>query len=43
VFAKTLYPQLFADVDPQQTVKAIYDQFLPIPFSGTYWSQLPAK
>lgn len=43
VFAKALYPQLFKDVDPQQTVKEIYTQFLPIPFSGTYWTQLAAS
>ncbi|CAM3596869.1 ABC transporter substrate-binding protein [Rahnella bruchi] len=43
VFAKTMYPQLFADVDPQQTMKDLYAQFLPIPFSGTYWATLPAK
>jgi len=42
VFAKAMYPQLFKDVDPQQTVKEIYTQFLPVPFSGTYWTQLPA-
>ncbi|MDF1894146.1 ABC transporter substrate-binding protein [Rahnella contaminans] len=41
VFAKTLYPQLFKDVDPQETMKELYTQFLPVPFSGTYWSQLP--
>jgi len=40
VFAKALYPQLFADLDPQQTVREIYQQFLPIPFNGTYWDQL---
>lgn len=40
VFAKALYPQLFADVDPQQTVKDLYAQFLPIPFSGTFWTPL---
>src|SRR5476649_1466289 len=40
VFAKALYPQLFQDVSPQQTIKDLYAQFLPIPFSGTYWTQL---
>ena len=43
VFAKAMYPQLFKDVDPQQTMKDLYQQFLPVPFSGTYWSTLPAK
>ncbi|MBP2168850.1 iron complex transport system substrate-binding protein [Erwinia toletana] len=40
-FAKALYPQLFADVDPQQTMQQLYQQFLPLDFSGTFWSQLP--
>lgn len=35
--AKTLYPQLFADVDPQQTLQQIFHDFLPIPYSGTYF------
>jgi len=39
-FAKALYPQLFADVDPQQTMQHLYQQFLPLEFSGTFWSQL---
>lgn len=39
--AKMLYPQLFADVDPQQTMQQLYQQFLPLDFSGTFWSQLP--
>lgn len=43
VFAKALYPQMFADVDPQQTVKELYAQFLPIPFGGTYWTQLNVR
>lgn len=43
VFAKTMYPQLFKDVDPQQTMKDLYAQFLPVPFSGTYWATLPAR
>ncbi|MBU9856115.1 ABC transporter substrate-binding protein [Rahnella bonaserana] len=43
VFAKAMYPQLFADVDPQQTMRDLYQQFLPIPFSGTYWATLPAR
>lgn len=43
VFAKTLYPQLFASLDPQNTQQQMYQQFLPIPLTGTYWSQLPAS
>lgn len=40
MFAKAFYPDLFADINPQQTFKQLYQQFLPLPFSGTYWSQL---
>lgn len=39
--AKMLYPQLFADIDPQQTLQQLYQRFLPLDFSGTFWSQLP--
>ncbi|MDI9277299.1 ABC transporter substrate-binding protein [Pantoea sp. EABMAA-21] len=41
--AKTLYPQLFADVEPEQTLKQIFNDFLPIPYSGTYFTQIPAS
>lgn len=40
MFAKAFYPDLFADINPQQTFQQLYQQFLPLPFSGTYWSQL---
>ncbi|MBP2834977.1 ABC transporter substrate-binding protein [Dickeya parazeae] len=40
MFAKALYPTLFSDIDPQRTLQQLYQQFLPIDFSGTYWSQL---
>ncbi|PWC21365.1 hypothetical protein DDT52_07510 [Brenneria roseae subsp. roseae] len=40
MFAKALYPDLFADIDPQRTLQELYLQFLPIDFSGTYWSQI---
>ncbi|AKP34519.1 ABC transporter substrate-binding protein [Yersinia aleksiciae] len=39
MFAKAFYPDLFADVCPQQTFQQLYQQFLPLPFSGIYWSQ----
>ncbi|EIC85215.1 ABC transporter substrate-binding protein [Serratia sp. M24T3] len=42
MFAKAFYPQLFASLDPQQTLQQMYQQFLPIPLTGTYWTQLPA-
>lgn len=42
MFAKVFYPQLFASLDPQKTLQQMYQQFLPIPLTGTYWTQLPA-
>ncbi|WP_437613303.1 ABC transporter substrate-binding protein [Erwinia sp. V71] len=42
-FAKTLYPQLFADVDPQQTLQQLFRDFLPIPYSGVYFYTLSAQ
>lgn len=41
--AKTLYPQLFADIEPEQTLRQLFRDFLPIPYSGTYFMMLPAK
>jgi len=41
-FAKTLYPDLFQDVDPQQTLQQIFSDYLPIPYSGT-WFIAPTK
>lgn len=35
--AKVFHPDLFADVDPQETIDAINRDFLPVPMSGTYW------
>ena len=29
--AKTLYPEVFADIEPEQTLKQIFDDYLPIP------------
>lgn len=39
--AKTLYPQLFADIDPQQTLETLFRDFLPIPYSGTLFMNIP--
>lgn len=39
--AKTLYPQLFTDVEPEQTLQQIFRDFLPIPYSGTYFRIIP--
>jgi len=40
-FATTLYPQLFRDVDPEQTLRQMFREFLPIPLSGSYLYRLP--
>lgn len=40
--AKTLYPQLFADIDPQQTLETLFRDFLPIPYRGTLFMRIPA-
>lgn len=39
-FATTLYPQLFRDVDPEQTLRQLFQDFLPIPYSGSYLYRL---
>ncbi len=41
--AKTLYPTLFKDVDPEQTLKDIFTTYLPIPYSGTYFLTVSAE
>jgi len=40
VFAKWLYPDAFADLDPKATMKALFARFQPVPFQGTYWVSL---
>lgn len=40
-FAKALYPALFSDLNPQQTLQDLYQRFLPLTLTGTFWSQLP--
>lgn len=39
--AKTLYPDAFADVDPQATLVRFFDTYLPIEAKGAYMTQLP--
>lgn len=39
-FAKTLYPEQFKDIDPDKTLRQIFTDFLPIPYSGTYFYTL---
>lgn len=40
--AKTLYPQRFADVDPQQTLETLFRDFLRMPLQGTWFMRIPA-
>ncbi|WP_026042661.1 ABC transporter substrate-binding protein [Pantoea sp. A4] len=37
-FAKTFHPQLFHDLSPEETIREMNQQFLPIPETGTYWT-----
>lgn len=37
-FAKSFHPELFRDLMPEQTLKEMNEQFLPVPETGTYWS-----
>ncbi|VEB97610.1 ferrichrome/ferrioxamine B periplasmic transporter [Cedecea lapagei] len=39
-FARTFHPQLFADIDPQQTMDEMNQQFLAVKETGTYWTKL---
>ena len=36
-FAKWLHPELFGDVDPEATMTALHDSFLPIEYSGVFF------
>ena len=40
--AKWLHPDLFADLDPDETFRAFHQQFLPLPYQPGYWVTLPA-
>lgn len=39
-FARWLYPQDFADVDPEAVFRDFHEKFLPIPYGGTFWATL---
>lgn len=38
--AKWLHPELFSDLDPEQTLKDFHKEFLPFEYSGTFWISL---
>ncbi|WP_138935137.1 ABC transporter substrate-binding protein [Roseovarius arcticus] len=39
--AKGLYPDAFADVDPQASLERFFATYMPVEFKGTYMTQLP--
>ncbi|ROL65872.1 iron ABC transporter substrate-binding protein [Pseudomonas chlororaphis] len=42
VLAKWVHPERFADLDPQQSLDQLNQQFLKIPLAGQYWVDSPA-
>lgn len=38
--AKWLHPDLFADLDPEATLKELHDRFLPVAYRPGYWVSL---
>jgi iron complex transport system substrate-binding protein len=41
--AKWLHPELFADLDPDQTMRTLYERFLPVAYKPGYWVSLADK
>ncbi len=41
--AKWLHPELFKDLDPDQTMKTLYERFLPVPYKPGYWVSLTGQ
>ena len=39
--AKAMYPEQFADMDPQATLDRFFATYMPVEFKGTYMTQLP--
>ncbi|HEV7264467.1 MAG TPA: ABC transporter substrate-binding protein [Falsiroseomonas sp.] len=40
VFAKWLYPEMFAALDPDATWRLYHERFSPFPLTGVFWAQL---
>lgn len=38
--AKWLHPELFADIDPDESLTEINERFAAVPFEGTFWTSL---
>lgn len=41
--AKWFHPDLFADLDPDATLKEFHEKFLPVPYQPGYWLALNGK
>lgn len=41
--ARQLYPEALADLDPEQTFRRLHAEFLPVPYSGTWFLTLGAR
>jgi iron complex transport system substrate-binding protein len=41
--AKWLHPELFGDLDPDQTMRSLYERFLPVAYKPGYWVSLKNK
>jgi iron complex transport system substrate-binding protein len=41
--AKWLHPELFKDLDPDQTMRTLYERFLPVAYKPGYWVSLTDK
>lgn len=41
--AKQLHPEPFADIDPVAELRRYHEQFLPVPFDGTWMTRLSPK
>ena len=41
--AKWLHPELFRDLDPDQTMRTLYERFLPVSYTPGYWVSLSDK
>ncbi|MCA9876651.1 MAG: ABC transporter substrate-binding protein [Thermomicrobiales bacterium] len=40
-FAKWLHPDLFEDVDPNETFRALHERFLPLEYKGVFFADYP--
>ena len=41
--AKWLHPELFQDLDPDQTMETLYERFMPVAYKPGYWVSLTDK